>query len=417
MNRHFNESDILIPKNVDMYKWCVIACDQHTSEIDYWNKVKEIVGTSPSTLSLILPEIYLEDNVNKRIKEINNNMKDLINKDFFIEYKNTIVYLERTLSNKNVRQSLIGAIDLEDYSYEKNSKSLIRPTENTIKERVEARVKIRKNALLELPHILLLVDDRENELIEPLKDLVNKDDIIYDTDLMLDGGHVRGYKLSKKLIDEFNNKIEKYLDINYYKKKYDVEDNNPLLFAVGDGNHSLAAAKECYEIIKKKTNDKKLINKNRYVLVELINVHNPALEFKSINRVIYNTNIKDFLNSIKSYYSINEDGLGQKFRLISKDYDKTLYIYNPKSNIVVGSIELFLEDYKKENDIKVDYIHGLDTVKKLCNNDNTIGIVFDSMNKEDLFKTVILEGVLPKKTFSIGNSNDKRYYLESRKIS
>ncbi|MBQ6498156.1 MAG: DUF1015 domain-containing protein [Bacilli bacterium] len=413
----FKAANILIPKDADMYKWCVVACDQYTSEPDYWNEVKNIVGDSPSTLNLTLPEIYLEESdVEDRIKNINENMKKYLDEDLFTEYKDSMIYLERTQNDGKVREGLMGVVDLEDYSYEKGSQTLIRATEKTVIERIPPRMKVRENALLELPHIMILIDDEKKDIIESLKNKVTDSDVVYDTDLMQKGGHIKGYKLSDEVANEVIEKLGELADKDNFEKKYDVTDKGVLLFAMGDGNHSLATAKACYEKLKESMGDEALNNPARYALVELVNLHSEALEFEAIHRVIFDTDVEDLVKSLNEYYTINEDGNGQKFELITKDYDKVLYIENPKSNIAVGSIQMFLDEYLANHQGKIDYIHGDDTTKEMASKDGNVGIIFDAMSKGDLFKTVILDGALPRKTFSMGHAHDKRFYLESRKI-
>ena len=418
MSIPFKVGNILIPKKTDMYKWCVVACDQYTSEPEYWREVKKIVGDSPSTLNLTLPEIYLEDNdVEDRIKNINKNMKKLVDENIFKEYKESMIYLERTQDDGKVREGIIGIVDLEDYSYELGSQTLIRATEKTVIERIPPRMKVRENALLELPHIMILIDDDKKEIIESLKDKVKEKDIVYDTDLMLKGGHIKGYKLSKTICNNIIKQLEKLADKDNFEKKYDVKDKGVLLFAMGDGNHSLATAKACYEKLKEKmTKEEYLNHPARYALVELVNLHSSALEFEAIHRVLFDVDVKDLVKELNKYYKINEEGKGQKFELIYNNYDKVLYIENPKSNIPVGSIQMFLDEYLKNHKGRIDYIHGEDVTKELGSKEGNVGIIFDAMEKKDLFKTVILDGALPRKTFSMGHSHDKRYYLESRKI-
>ncbi|MBR4178256.1 MAG: DUF1015 domain-containing protein [Bacilli bacterium] len=418
MNIPFKAGNILIPKNIDMSKWSVVACDQYTSEPEYWKEVNEIVGDNPSTLNLTLPEIYLEDSdVEDRIKSINENMKNMLDKDIFNEYKDSMIYLERTQNDGKVREGLIGIVDLEDYSYEKGSQTLIRATEKTVIERIPPRMKVRENALLELPHIMILIDDNKKDIIESLKNKVSESDKVYDFDLMMKGGHIKGYRLDSKTINEVINKLELLADKSNFEKKYDVHDKGVLLFAMGDGNHSLATAKACYEKLKETMSEKEYLNHpGRYALVELVNLHSEALEFEAIHRVIFDVDVENMVDELYKYYDINEDGNGQKFELITKEYDKTLYISNPKSNIAVGSIQMFLDEYLKNNKGKIDYVHGEDVTKELGSKDNNIGIIFDAMSKGDLFKTVILDGALPRKTFSMGHANDKRFYLEARKI-
>ena len=414
----FKRGNILLPKDTDMTKWSVIACDQYTSEPEYWADVEKIVGNNPSTLNLTLPEIYLEESdVEERIKKINSNMEELVNSDFFNEYKDSMIYLERTGADGKVREGLIGIVDLEDYSYEKGSQTLIRATEKTVIERIPPRVKVRENASLELPHIMILIDDEKKEIIESLKNKVSENDKLYDFDLMKNGGHVKGYLLNESTMDEVDKSLERLMDKEYFERKYDVTDKGVLLFAMGDGNHSLATAKACYENLKKKIGEEEALNsKARYALVELVNLHSNALEFEAINRVIFNTNSVDLLNKLKEYYNINKEGNGQKVRVITNDIDEDWYIENPKSNIAVGSIQLFLDEYLSNNDGKIDYIHGDDVTRELGSKENNVGFIFEAMKKTDLFKTVILDGALPRKTFSMGHANDKRYYLEARKI-
>ena len=420
MNIPFKEGNILIPKNIDMTKWSVVACDQYTSEPDYWQEVKDIVKDTPSTLNLTLPEIYLEEkDVDEKIHKINDTMDDLLAKDFFYEYKDAMIYLERTQNDGLVREGLIGLIDLEAYSYEIGDESLIRGTEKTVIERVPPRVKIRKNASLELPHIMVLIDDDKKEIIESLKNEATKKDIIYDFNLMKNGGHVKGYLLNKNTIKNVKTKLETLADPKNFQKKYNIKNKNVLLFAMGDGNHSLTAAKVCYENLKKSMKEEEYLNHpSRYALVELVNLHSDALTFESINRVVFNTNPKDLLDKLKKYYNLNKDGIGQEITIITKNSDETWYISNPKSNIAVGSIQIFLDEYLENNPGKIDYIHGTKATKDLVSkSENNIGFIFNPIKKEELFKTVILDGTLPRKTFAMGHSYDKRYYLEARKIN
>ena len=413
----FKRGNILLPKNADMTKWSVVACDQYTSEPDYWKDVENIVGESPSTLNLTLPEIYLEESdVEDRIKKINSNMEKLINEDFFKEYKDSMIYLERTQADGKVREGLMGIVDLEDYSYEKGSQTLIRATEKTVIERIPPRVKVRENAILELPHIMILIDDEKKTIIESLKNKVTENDKVYDFDLMKNGGHIKGYLLNEEAMNSVDEGLLNLMDKDYFETKYNVKDKGILLFAMGDGNHSLATAKACYENLKKEIGEDALNSKARYALVELVNLHSSALEFEAINRVIFNTNSDKLLNTLKEYYTINKEGNGQRVRVITEIIDEDWFIENPKSNIAVGSIQMFLDEYLKENEGKIDYIHGEDVTKELGSKTGNVGFIFDAMEKGDLFKTVILDGALPRKTFSMGHANDKRYYLEARKI-
>ena len=414
----FKRANILLPKNIDMTKWSVVACDQYTSEMDYWNEVEKIVGASPSTLRITLPEIFLEDSdVNERINKINDTMKEYLDEDLFYELKDSMIYLERTQADGRVREGLMGMVDLEDYSYEKGSQTLIRATEKTVIERIPPRLKVRENALLELPHIMILIDDEKKKIIEDLKNEVTDSDVVYDFDLMENGGHIKGYKLNNDSMTKVEEGLEALCDKEYFEKKYNVKDKGILLFAMGDGNHSLATAKANYENVKKTmTPDEYLNHPSRYALVELVNLHSEALEFEPIHRVIFDTDVNKLIEELYKYYDINEEGNGQYFELVTKDIDKKLYISNPKSNIAVGSIQMFLDEDLKDNKGKLDYIHGDETTKNMGMEENNVAILFEAMPKEELFRTVILDGALPRKTFSMGHSYDKRYYLEARKI-
>ena len=411
-------ANILLPKDVDMTKWSVVACDQYTSEPEYWKEVEKEVGSSPSTLNLILPELYLEDtDVEDRIKKINKTMEEYLDESMFNEYKDTMIYLERTQKDGKVREGLMAMVDLEDYSYEKGSQTLIRATEKTVIERIPPRLKVRENALLELPHIMILIDDEKKNIIESLKDKVTSEDVVYDFDLMENGGHIKGYKLSDEVINGIESGLESLMDKDYFEKKYNVKNKGVLLFAMGDGNHSLATAKANYENLKKTmSEDEYLNNPARYALVEVVNLHSSALEFEPIHRVVFNTDVNNLIEELYKYYDINEDGDGEYFELVTKDFDKRLYISNPKSNIAVGSIQMFLDDYLKDHSGKLDYIHGDETTRSMGSEEGNVGILFEAMPKEELFRTVILDGALPRKTFSMGHSYDKRYYLEARKI-
>ena len=414
----FYKSDILIPKKVDMNKWSVVACDQYTSEPEYWGQVQVIVGDAPSTLNVILPECYLnKDTVVNRVKNINQNMKKMLDNNIFKEYKNTMIYVERKQNDGKIREGLIGMIDLEDYSNEVGSQTLIRATEETVQERIPPRILVRENALIELPHIIMLIDDDKKEIIENIKKDLKEKDKVYDFELMQQGGHIKGYQVPEHTIDTITKKLEQLADKDVFETKYEVKNKEVLLFAMGDGNHSLSAAKACYERIKESLPKKEYLkHPARYALVELVNLHSDALEFEAIHRVLFDVDKEDVINELKKYYKINENGKGQKFVIVTNKEEKTYYIENPKSNIAVGSIQMFLDDYLKNHKGKIDYIHGEDVVRDLVSQDNSIGFILDSMKKEELFKTVILDGSLPRKTFSMGHSYDKRFYLEARKI-
>lgn len=404
----FKNADILIPKNTNMKKWSVIACDQYTSEPEYWNTVNDIVGNVPSSLNLILPEIYLEnDDVTDRINNIHSCMNKYISDGVFDEYKNAMVYVERIQSNGILRQGIVGAIDLEEYDFSKGSTSQVRATEATVIERIPPRIRVRQGAELELPHIMILIDDPNNTVIEPIaKNQMQK---IYDFELMQNGGSIKGYLLDEEIQNKVNAALCSLSDKN----------EDTLLFAMGDGNHSLATAKEFYEQLKKANPDKDLSDHPaRYALVEIVNLYSEALKFEAIHRLVYDVDYNKLISEITNTLDLSENNVSDQYIIMFHDnIERKLYINNKSSNLSVGSLQNFLDGYIKENGGKIDYIHGADTAKNLAVKHNGISFVLPDMNKLQLFPTVIKDGALPRKTFSMGHAEDKRFYIEARKIT
>lgn len=415
----FKPADILLPENADFTKWSVVACDQYTSERDYWEDVKNIVGESPSTLNIIFPEVYLEDgDGEERIKKINEEMENYLNNGLFKEYKDSFIYVKRTQPNGKTRHGIVGMIDLEEYDFSKGSQSKIRATEGTIIERIPPRQRIRRNAILELPHILILIDDRDKAVVEPLEDKIDDFEKVYDFDLMKNSGHITGYLVDETSKNNILKNIEKLGDMSLFEEKYGVKDKGVLMFAAGDGNHSLATAKSCWEEIKQDLSDDEIkTHPARYALVELMNIHDDALEFEPIQRVIFDTEPKKLLDALVSYYDASyEDNGGQRIDYTYGKNEGSIYVTKTDSNLPVGTLQKFLDKYLEENGGKIDYIHGNDVVKNLAMQDNTIGFMVDAIEKNDLFTTVIKDGSLPRKTFSMGEAADKRFYLECRRV-
>lgn len=416
----FKPADILIPKNIDFSKWSVVACDQYTSQPDYWNAAKKNADDSPSTLNIIFPELYLNDSdADDRIKNINAEMQKYIDADIFEELKNSFVLVERMQSNGKVRKGIIGCMDLEEYDFSKGSQSKIRATEGTILSRIPPRQKIRINAPLELPHILMLIDDRDFSVIEPVSAKKESFRKLYDFDLMLDGGHIEGYLVDEAMQNDILSALDKLNDQTAFEQKYNVTNKGVLLFAAGDGNHSLATAKTCWEEIKKTlTDEEKENHPARFALVELNNIHDDALEFEPIQRVLFDVDPEKLLNGMLSYYegaSLENNG-GQEIRFTYQGKEGAVYVQNAPSNLPVGTLQKYLDEYLDKNGGEIDYIHGDDVVRDLTKAENTIGFMVDRMEKEDLFTTVIKDGALPRKTFSMGEACDKRFYLECKKI-
>lgn len=417
MNNAFKPADILVPKkSIDMSKWTVIACDQYTSEPEYWTQTNKIVGQNYSSLNLILPEIYLEDkNVKEKIENIHKNMDKYLNNDIFDEYKNSMIYVERIQSNGILRSGIVGMIDLEEYDFSKGSNSQVRATEATVIERIPPRIKIRDGASLELPHIMILIDDENNTVIEPLSILKSEMKELYNFELMQEGGQISGYLIDEQKCSEIISSLDMLGNPEKFSQKYDCSD--VLLYAMGDGNHSLATAKEFYEQLKRNNPEKDFSNHPaRYALAEIVNLHSPALQFEAIHRIITDTDTDILIEAMNKDLEITNEPSEQCFKYIVNGKEYTAYIHNKTSNLTVGSLQKFLDNYLSENNGKIDYIHGMETVKKLTEQKNSIGFILPDMSKNQLFPTVIKDGALPRKTFSMGHAQDKRYYIECRKI-
>jgi len=414
----FHSADILIPNDkVDMSKWAVIACDQYTSEPEYWDAVTAEVGGAPSTLSLILPELYLEDSdVSERIANIHKAMDKYIADGIFTEYKNAMVYVERVQSNGIVRKGLIGAIDLEKYDFSKGSTSEVRATEATVIERIPPRIKVRNGAPLELPHIMILIDDPEDTVIGALDKTSMKK--LYDTKLMQNGGSISGYLVDEAAQEKIDSALSALADPDAFNKKYGLSGQPVLLYAMGDGNHSLATAKEFYEQLKKANPDKDFSNHPaRYALAEIVDLHSDALKFEAIHRLVYDVDCDDLLYELSNALELNDAESSQYVITCCDGTEVKEYIHKQTSNLSVGSLQNFLDSYIKNKGGKIDYIHGIENVKALAEKHNGIAFILPDMDKSELFPTVIKDGALPRKTFSMGHADDKRFYIEARKIT
>ena len=413
-------ADILLPRDADMSKWAVVACDQFTSQPEYWEEADRIVGDAPSTLRLILPESKLNDpNVEEHIADINRSMEDYLARDIFKTCPDSIIYIQRTQSDGKVRHGLVAAVDLEQYDYTPGSGSLIRATEGTVLERIPPRVRVRKDAPIELPHVMLLIDDPDKTCIEPITAAVDTMEQVYDFDLMLRGGHLKGWLLTEGQKDALAEALASMASPEAMERKYGLKGVAPLLFAVGDGNHSLATAKTCYENLKKVTPESQWADlPARYALVEIENLHDDALQFEAIHRVVFGVDPAKFMEAFKAFYPIAEEGKGEGhvIEVVWPGHDGYITVPDPKVQLPVGTLQNFLDAYLKENGGEVDYIHGDEVTKELGSKEGNMGFLLPAMGKDQLFKTVIADGVLPRKTFSMGHAEDKRYYVEGRKI-
>lgn len=425
MNEKFNRlgfypADILLPKDADMTRWAVVACDQFTSEPEYWEGVEKMVGDAPSTLRLILPEAKLSDpNVEAHIADINSEMTKYVDGGVFKTLPASLIYIERTQSDGKVRHGLIGKVDLDQYDYTPGSGALIRATEGTVLSRIPPRVKVRQDAPIELPHVMLLIDDPDATVIEPLTAGTADMKPLYDFDLQAGGGHLKGWKLSDAQTDAVADALEGLTTPEQMERKYGMKSSAPLLFAVGDGNHSLATAKTCYENLKKVTPESEWPNlPARYALVEVVNNHDDALQFEPIHRVLFGVEPEKVLEAFLAFYPGAHEGRGEGHTIAYTHAGGTgsITVPHPAVQLAVGTLQAFIDAYLKEHGGEVDYIHGDEVTDKLGAKSGNIGFKLPAMGKEQLFKTVMADGVLPRKTFSMGHAQDKRYYVEARKI-
>lgn len=433
--------EILLPKQgIDLTKWAIIACDQFTSEPDYWQKVRDFVGEAPSALHLVYPEVYLnEPNPEERIRNIKNTMHQYI-EDGLFEAHNGLVYVERNVGGKT-RKGLLVCLDLEHYDYSQGAHSLIRATEGTILERIPPRVKIREGAPLELPHIMVLIDDPGNMVIGPLTEKRNRLTKLYDFELMMASGRLSGYKVQDPVLEnEAICGLRALADSTNFSEKYSLPSGTPvLLYAMGDGNHSLATAKAIWEKIKENTPNMSLIMESslRHALVEIVNLHDDALVFEPIHRIIFGVaqgrslvkelsrfypNRVRFL-PVSSFLEIKEKVDAQAdgthiLGLITPEGFGLLEIRRPEATLPVGSLQNFLDSFMKTRGAhEIDYVHGAETVSNLGRKPGNAGFYLPAMKKRELFRTVILDGSLPRKTFSLGEAREKRFYMEARRLA
>ncbi len=424
---------VYLPRNgIDLSKWAVVACDQFTSQPEYWQNVEAIVGDNPSTYHLILPEVFLgKQEEQTRLSSILGTMKHYLDEEI-IQPHEGMIYVERSVAGR-MRKGLVVCLDLEQYDFNKGAESLIRATEGTILDRLPPRIKIRENAPLELPHILVLIDDPDQSVIEPLAGMKAELKTLYDTDLMLGSGHLQGWLVDHMEIEQ---KIISALmilaDPEGFQAKYNLPDGSPtLLYAMGDGNHSLATAKAIWEKVKPEVG---MDHPSRYALVELENVHDQGLVFEPIHRILFNTKtdiksrfFQEFGSNCQfhsapskiSMIGAVEASTAEKQRIgfISSQGFEVIELDHPTLNLPVGNLQTVLDDILCDKQADgIDYVHGEDVVVTLGQREGNAGFYLKGMDKRELFKTVIIDGALPRKTFSMGEAIEKRFYMESRKI-
>ncbi len=439
--------EILLPSNNNIEKWAVVACDQYTQDKEYWKNVEEITKDNPSSLNIIFPEVYLnEENKQERIAKIKATMKDYLNSSVFAQEKKQFIYLERTTAYNRTRKGLMVAIDLETYEWKPFSKALIRATEATIVDRIPPRMEIRRGANLEMPHIMLLINDKDNDLIEKVGNLVKTKTPVYDGKLMLNSGSITGWGVCEDT--EINTVLEA---LNKIAENNIQSDGSTFLFAVGDGNHSLATAKAIWDELKTKNGGTKnsegsisipqgMENHNaRFALIEIVNIYDEGLTFEPIHRVLFNVEnllekVAEQFKKINCFVGIEEvssekdlanavENSNADFGFVFEENGKVTYKVL-KTNIqelavskLQPALDEILADCKKENiDCEIDYIHGTEEVFRLGGKNNATTILLPPIAKDTFFATIANSGPLPRKSFSMGEASEKRFYMECRQL-
>jgi uncharacterized protein (DUF1015 family) len=433
--------EVMLPRaGVDLGRWAVIACDQFTSEPRYWQKVSEFVDGAPSTLDLIYPEVYIgEKNSEERVRRIHESMTRYLQQGLLEEHEG-FVHVERRVGGKT-RKGILVCLDLEGYDYRKGATSPIRATEGTILERIPPRVRIREGAPVEVPHIMVLIDDPDNTVIGPLTEKKTRLEKLYDFELMMDSGRVAGYRVPRDDLEAgVIRSLRALADPDNFARKYGLQKGTPvLLYAMGDGNHSLATAKAIWEKTKDTAPDKnQLMNSRlRYAMVELVNLHDDALVFEPIHRVLFELPTgRNFLEEMTRFYAgkaraveaatfekmktavDSQSGPPHKIGRITHEGFGLVEVDGSASNLPVGTLQNFLDVFMKEKGASsIDYVHGTEPVISLGKKPGNVGLYLPALRKQDLFKTVILDGALPRKTFSMGEAREKRFYLEVRRLA
>ena len=423
----FSPAHILLPaEQIPLEQWGCVACDQFTSDRSYWERAAEAAAGSPSALNLILPEVYLEESdVPARVAKIHETMEDYAH-NVLTRAVDGFIYVERTERSGRVRQGLVGKIDLEAYSYAQGARQAIRPSERTVEERIPPRMAVRRGACLETPHVMMLADDPACTLIEPIGARKNELRKVYEGELMLGGGHIAGWAVEDPaLLARIDAALQGLGSQESFDAKYpEARGAKPLTLAVGDGNHSLASAKAYWEELKPTlTPEQRETHPARWCLAEVCNVHSPAIEIEPIHRVLFNVDCATVLLSLITWSDSNMAGCcfggskKQPFTLAGPHMANVLSFEDPTEPLTVGTIDDFIADYmERHTEARVDYVHDEPAVRALCKK-GAVAFLMPPFAKSDLFKGVVMGGVLPRKTFSMGHAEEKRYYVECRKIT
>ena len=422
--------EILLPENIDLSSWSVIACDQYTQDKDYWKKAAEAAGNKPSALNLIFPEVYLSDgNMDERIKNIQKQMKSYIDGGVFAPAAEECIYIERKTAYGRTRRGLVLCVDLDKYEWKPGSKALIRATEATVPERIPPRMKIRNGAPLELPHIMLLANDPDDVLVGGAQKVSAKNSPVYDGDLMQNSGHITGWAVK-------GNEAEAVLEKALAKLYSDGTDANgdTFLFAVGDGNHSLATAKAVWEENKASLPPDSPV---RYALVEVVNIYDSGLTFEPIHRVLFKLDSEKLLNvaaekldgrviefdsaeKLEAAVSDkNADGAAYGFVFNKNGQVQYRLLQTKIKDLAIAALQPVLDEImaaEKADKTQIDYIHGSDEVLELGAKAGNTGILLPPVDKDSFFATINGRGPLPRKSFSMGEASEKRFYVEARKL-
>ena len=409
---------ILLPRRgIELSKWAVIACDQFTQDPGYWERVKALVGGAPSCLCMILPEVYLGDEGAgtrpQRIRDIRSTMNTYMRGDIFAPPRRCVIYLERSTPLHPRRRGLVLSVDLEQYDWAPESRRLIRSTEGTVKERLPPRMEIRRNAPLELPHILLLIDDKEDRLIPSLGEIARKQTPLYETALMMNSGAVTGWALdSGEALTVLADGLETLAGKSVARYGRGASGESPFLFAVGDGNHSLATAKAVWEEYKKEHAGEAGLDNHpaRWALVEAVNLYDPGISFEPIHRVIFGIEPSALLETLS--------GIENLECILEFPGSRVIRIENRSSALATASLQPVLDGFIKQKGCAIDYIHGKDEVFRITSDPakRAVGLILPPVQKEGLFETVAAAGPLPRKSFSMGSAEEKRFYLECRRL-
>lgn len=414
----FCPGDILLPWGMPLSKWSVVACDQYTSQPEYWEHVEAMVGETPSALRLILPEAWLGSRDTAAVTaQANDAMRDYLARDMFRVLEQSYILVERQLRDGRRRLGLMGLIDLENYDYSPRATAPIRATEGTVEDRLPPRAAVRRNAVLEMPHVMLLMDDPDDIVLGPLYEDRLVFPRAYDFRLMCDSGHLAGWQLTENDLIRVEASIAALADPEERRARYGADGDKAPVFAVGDGNHSLAAAKLCWEETKAGLSpEEQMGHPARYSLVELVNIHDESLDFAPIHRLVTGIDGADFLNWAQARLAAAEGERCYPVTLAAGDETREIAVKAPAIGALIAAAEDLVQDYAREKGGHIDYIHGDREALALAARPGCAALLLPALDKAELFPSILKSGVFPRKSFSIGQAEDKRFYLEARKI-